>query len=307
MTVAVSAEDEVGVQSTLAWISDTPTPTVVRTYAERWVLAGWLAHPTVPAGSVASLLEAPQHQHLAETPLGAIIAARGSNKPSPPRPLADLALATELALQQAAADRDREQAEWATRKQKAITDLGSDDPISLLLERSRRSLTPSSVDDGAAGGALLSFAASRWVGVCPEQPCRGLDRVEMMQSAGTWSEEIAPLASVWRVVALKESLDTMDVGKDTVLFPSALIDLVDALLGTGGGPLDAGILRRRRPDSTVWLVLGRAVGVEGTVDWAGVREALGRHLLSETERALATIKSPRMRTDLERIRRRAIP
>ncbi|HHO52342.1 MAG TPA: hypothetical protein ENK18_16090 [Deltaproteobacteria bacterium] len=220
---------------------------------------------------------------------------------------AALLRATQLALHRAAADRDREQAAWAELLTAESEALGGTDPISILLERARSQLTPAATDDRAAGAALLALSAQRWIEQCPSEPCAGIDRVETMAAAGRWHSSIAPLAATWQVVALKEALDTLEVGHDTALFPTAIVDLVDALLGTGGGPLDARILRKQRPDPGVWLSIARAVGTEGVVDWEGAREALGQHLLAETQRAEELVSDPELRLHLERIHRRAIP
>ena len=285
-----------------------PTATGVRDYADRWVLESWLVHPTVPLQVLAPLLDAPQYDGLRQTPMGQLVHRRALGQTGPTDDgLADLTRATRLALQQAAADRDSEQAAWAEVRRTEAEALGVAEPIGFLLERARARLTEVAGDDRAAGGALLALTAHRWVGDCASTPCLGVDRVETITSAGRWHPDLAPLSAAWRVIALKESLDTLEVGHDTVMFPAAVVDLVDALLGTGGGPLDGRILQKRRPDAGVWLALSRAVGTEGVVDWEGARAAIGAHLLAETDEALALVADPQMTEDLTRIRKRAIP
>ena len=304
---AVNA-DLVAPRPAMAWIATSPTPALLRVYADRWVLQGWLADPSVPVEVVGPLLAAPQYDALGDTPLGTLLSARASGATGEvDEGVVDLARATELALQQAAADRDREQAAWADARAAAKKELGTEDPIAFLLERARSRLTSAAADDRALGGALLAFSAQRWTGTCEQAPCIGIDRVEAMTFAGRWSPEIEALAAAWRVIALKESMDTLDVGHDTALFPSALVGMVDALLGTGGGPLGAQLLRKGRPDSQVWLELGRAVGEDGVVDWEGTRVAVGRHLQGVVTRTLALDPPDAMRASLERIGRRAIP
>lgn len=294
----------------MAWLSGPQGgDTEIRAYADRWVLQGWLTDPHIPLEVLQPLLSAPQYDGLSKTPTGALVLARAraSDAPVPEAGHADLLRATQLALHRAAADRDREQAAWAALLASESEALGSDDPIGTLLERASTQLTQAAADDRAAGAALLALSAHRWAGDCPSQPCTGLDRVETMAAAGRWHPSVAPLAATWQVIALKEALDTLEVGHDTALFPGAIVDLVDALLGTGGGPMDARVLRKQRPDPSVWLSVSRAVGTEGVVDWEGAREALGQHLLSETQRAGELIEDPELKLHLERIQRRAIP
>jgi hypothetical protein len=128
-----------------------------------------------------------------------------------------------------------------------------------------------------------------------------------MQFASRWSPRIAPLAATWSVIALKESIDSLEVGRDTALFPEAILDLSDALLGTGGGLLEMEILRRRRPEPQVWLTVARAVGDEGITDWEGVRIALGHHLAAEARRAGALVEDAEWKAILERVEKRAVP
>lgn len=280
----------------------------VRAYGDRWVLASWLHAPGIPLDAVGAALSAPMYDGLAQTPTGALVTARFEKRDGPVEPHLDhLGRATLLALHRAAADRDKEQAEWATMKAAASAELDTHDPITLLLQRARVGLTDGAVDDRAVGGALIAIGALRWMDTCPDVPCEGLDRVETFRAAGQWSEVIAPLAATWRVIALKEALDTMDVGHGTVLFPKAILSLADALVGTGAGPLEAQLLMKRSPDGAVWLSLGRSVGAEAVTDWQGTRVALGAHLERISREALASNPPTSLVPLLERVASRAIP
>jgi hypothetical protein len=295
----------------LDWLSgEQPLETRTRAYAERWTLAGWLDAPGVNIGPAGSALGAPMYDGLSDTPMGVLVASRARGDQGDEAAIAsaldDLRTATRWALQEAAADRDTEQAAWAATKAEAKEALG-DDPIDALLARARSALEPAGGRPEAVGGALLAHAGRRWRGTCSDAPCVGLDRVDTMAAAARWGPEVAPIAHVWQVIALKDALDTMDVAHDTVMYPRGALALVDAVLGTGGGPLEDQVLRKRSPDEGVWLVLARGVGVEGVTSWDGARAALGAHLQQEAQRAKAELDDPEMASYLDRIAARAIP
>ncbi len=276
-------------------------------YGERWVLEGWLTSPAVPVAVPAEALAAPQYDALRTSPAGRLIVARAERRAADATvALADLRRATVLALTRAAADRDAEQGAWADLKRQVAEEVGDQDPIGELLERAEAGLAADAGADRSAGGAVLAIAALRWIDRCPDEPCGGLDRVEQMAAAGRWDPEIRKLAAIWRVVALEEVVATLDSGRDTALFPEAAADLADALIGTGGQPLEVQVLRKSRPDAGVWLSVGRAVGEDGTTEWDAARVALGRHLQRVADEAAAS-SDDEARPLLERIARRAVP
>jgi hypothetical protein len=302
-------EDPTLPRGPLDWLLDQGGDAAVRAYGDRWVVYGWLSDPAIPAGAVRDALAAPPYDGLRESEAGRLLFARatGQKEVDPASGLDDLRWATGLALQRAAADRDSEQTAWAKTKEEAAAQVGAAEPVEALLKRSFDHLVQGAGDDAAAGGALLASAALRWTDQCRSGPCTGLDRVETMQFASRWGDEVATLSAVWQVVALKESIDTLEVGRDTAMFSEALLDLSDALLGTGGGPLEMEMLRRRRPDPHVWLTVARAVGDEGITDWDGVRVALGHHLAAEARRAASLVEDAEWKGMLERIDKRAVP
>lgn len=289
----------------LAWLGPGDPRRLAATYAERRVMIGWLDGPGLPLAAVADALDAEMFDAVRQTAHGRLVHARGDGAAGPADAgLADLRRATHLALVQAAADRDAEQTAWAAARAEAATALGADDPVEHLLARATDGLTAAAGDDRAAGGALLALSAGRWLGACDTPPCGGIDRVEAMTAAGRFSPEIDALARVWRTIALKSALDGLDVGVDTVMFPRVLVDLTDALLGTGAGPLDTLTVRRKAEEPGLWLALGRSVGAEATTDRVQARAALGQHLAREARRAAETA-SPEDKPLLERIAQRA--
>jgi hypothetical protein len=280
----------------------------VLAYGDRYVLTGWLDGPRIPVAAAAKALEAENYDPLRATALGNLLTARATGaSASPDEGLADLQRATALALERAAADRDKEQAAWSDRRKAVAAELSlpaDADPVAALLQRAAERLTAAGADDRAAGGALLAIHAARLSPKCAEPPCRGPDRVDGITAAGRWHPDVAALARVWRVVALKGAVDAMDVGHDTVMYPEAAIDLVDALIGSGVGPLDASLLRRERGDPALWLAIGRASGADAALDWPGARAAVGKHLAQEAEKA-ASGAEPASAAFLKRIGERA--
>ena len=115
--------------------------------AERRVLLGWLASPTIPLEPVAAAMDPGLQGRLMEAPAGRLILARASGttaQEAGDRVRALLHRATTLALREAAADADKEQAAWRVELEALRTELGSPDPIGVLLagalraHRSRR-------------------------------------------------------------------------------------------------------------------------------------------------------------------------
>jgi hypothetical protein len=284
-------------------------PDCIRAYGDRWTAQSWLFDPSLDLGAVATALEQPLYSALGDTPTGRLISsrARGATDTDSESGLLDLERATHLALNRAAADRDSEQAAFADFKAEEAEALGMADPEIELLRTAVEKLTAAAAADDAAGGALIALGAQRIRGGCTHAPCTGIDRVEAISAAQAWGVRPARVAKIWRVIAMKDALDTMDVGHETVLFPTAMVSLVDALLGTGAGPLDLELMRRRVPEPAVWLDLARATGVEGITDWDGAKSALGSHLARLAEEALASVEHESNRELLERIKRRAQP
>ncbi len=303
-----SGNEETLPRRPLEWlVGAEPIPPVVRNVAERWVLTAWLRGPEIPVEVIGPQMKTPLYDGLSQTPTGKLVLARVSNASGPTEEgLEALRIATRLALTRAAADRDSEQADWSATKKEAAAKVGSDAPVAGYLKLALGPLTAGGGNETAAGGALVAIGASRWEDSCAIQPCIGLDRVETMRAAEAWGN-IRCDAKAWQVIALKESLDTMDVGHDTVLFPRAMVDLADALIGTGAGPLEAQLLRRRTPDPAVWLALGRAVGTEAVTDWDGARVALGGHLEALAREAQDACDDSELEPLFERTIRRAVP
>ena len=293
----------------LAWLSpDTAAlPDALYAYGERWVLEAWLDGPAIPLAPVASLLHADAYDTLALGPIGRLIQARADGlRADPTAALADLDRATLLALTRAAADRDAEQTAWRDLRKAAADELGVDDPVSALLQRAAAGLTADAGNARSAGAALLAIAADRLDGSCLDAPCVGLDRTSLITRAGAWDTQLQRRARVWRVIALKDAIDGMEAGHETVRFNPSLVDLVDALLGTGAFEPPASLLARRTAEEAAWTQLGAMTGDASPKTWADARAILGLQLARETSSALEISDQP-SRPLIERIARRAHP
>ncbi|MDP6945784.1 MAG: hypothetical protein QF464_16660 [Myxococcota bacterium] len=288
------------------WLGGGDDPRQVRAYADRWVLSGWLDAPNIPVHAAAEGLGGPQYALLSESPTARLILARAASADADPSPAwDDLAHATLLSLTRAAADTDAELGAWADQKADEAEALGAN-PVKVLLDRAFEGLIADAASDRSAGAALLVIQAHRWGGTCAWTPCEGVDRSAAMTAAGRWHPEVRTLARVWQVIALKDALDSMDVGHDTVLFPKAMTLLIDALNGLGAGPLDVRLLRWNRPDPSAWEALGVAVGREATTDWDTVNLGLGGFLQDEARAVAKATEDPEMKSLLERIATRAL-
>lgn len=284
-----------------------PLPQALRAYGDRWVLEGWLDGPGIPLGPIRDALAATPYDDLRASALGQLVVARADGRSGDPvAGLADLRQATALALQRAAADRHAEQGAFSDARRAAGEALGTDDPVRFLLQRAAARLTAAGADPRAAGGALVAITALRLQRTCERAPCSGLDRTATLARGEAWSDDLADVARAWRVIALKDAIDSMDVGHDTVVFERALVDLVDALAGTGAPPLRASLLTHRAPEPEVWAVLGAAVGDPTPSTWDDLRVPLGTHLADEARLALA-VATDDTRPLLDRILRRAVP
>jgi hypothetical protein len=281
-------------------------PEAVRQHGDRWTLLGWLSAPDVPLRPVAEALQAAPYDALRASKLGRLVLARAAGASAPhAQALADLRRATSLSLQRAAADRDKEQAAYADARKAAGDELGTTNPAPLLLDRALEGFIDAAGEEEAVAGALIAYTGLRWLRACDWDPCAGVDRVEVLATVEDWSPKLDDLALTWKVIALKDALDGMDVGHDTVAFSNALVDLIDALVGTGASPVVSSMLARRTADPAVWKALGEAIGVEATT-WEDARGALGQHLRAEAERASKLTTGAEAEL-LTRIARRAVP
>lgn len=277
----------------LTWLAEPDRDTILA-WGDRWVLEAWLDGPGVPLAEVH--LDAFSGGRLLESPWGALVEARARGAVDPDaRDLADLWRATELALQEAAADRDSEQREWHKTRAAVAEELAVEDPVAHLLASSAARLTRDAGTDRSAGAAVLALQALRL-----HADDGGLDRVDGLVAASRWHDDLAPLVQVWRVIALERAIERVDAAHDTALGRRAVADLADALYGTGARPLGGELTRP--PSPPAWGALGRSLGVQST-SWEQLRPATGQVLAHEAE--LAATLRPELAETLRRVARRA--
>ncbi len=293
----------------LDWLEPDPAeaPAAVLRWSERSVLLGWLDAPQLPLKTAAAALKPGVYDRLIDSPTGTLLRARAAGATQPgaaARAQDKLAEATTLALQQVTADRNADQEQWRQTRDRLADNLGPD-PVASLLTQARTTAAAAASEDAAVATALLSHAAERIHGTCPDAPCGGLDRVATLHVAERWDSTQAHTAAVWRVIALKAALDRLEVTRERVGVPGAWGDLSDALLGTGGGSVPQHLLRTRTPTAATWLALSRAAGETDATTWEDCLAALEARLGSLVDDALAQPGgTPETRTLLERTRRR---
>jgi hypothetical protein len=281
--------------SALGWMR----PELRVPYAEQRVLRGWLDGPEIPLAAVSERMRESAFDRLTNSPEGQILHARAHAQPvGEPPSLADLDQLVTLFLEAAAADRDSEQA----RHQEHIAALPSAD-LAVHASTLHQELAPQAAHPNAAGGALLAWEIQRWTDdTC--SGCVGLDRVEGMARASRWDPGLEAMSAVAQVAALKDALDGFEVGLEHQRFRPR--PLLDALTGTGAGPLPGRLLERSRPDSTVWLELSRACAGADSTSQEETLDHLNAWLVSAVDAALALNPSADQVPLLERIRARAL-
>lgn len=295
----------------LEWLGGAPEEARGRILhiAERRTLLGWLDGPDLPTAAAAAALRPGVYDRLRDSPTGALLLAHDAPRNDPAQGeagRASLTRATTLALQAVAADRDIDQVRWRETRERLRDTLG-DDPIASSLADARVQLTADAGRPASAGLALVALTAERIHGTCPDRPCRGLDRVATLDAPARWSAEAEAPAAVWRVIAVKAALDSLEVTRDRVGVPSAWLALADALAGSTGGSVRHALLRTRAPDAATWLELSRLAGGVDATTWDQAQAALNAHLLRLVEAALAYELPPAQRDVLTRIRRRLLP
>ena len=276
--------------------------------SERAVLMGWLVSPDLNVVPAAQALATPAHSRLLETPAGQLLLSRARmDRSQDSAELGRNALhgATALSLAAVAADRDSEQDKLKTRLLQASAKLGgASDPIEELLSRARVGLTADAGDNLSASLALLAIVAERIHGTCPDAPCDGLERTEALAQAAKWSPQAASLAMAWRVVALKQAADTFSASYKRPSFGTSIMDIVDPLSGTGGGPVELSLLRYKTAEPTAILQISRLAGHPSTTDPDETLQAIHARLLSACDAALRARPSPAIAAELRKIHKR---
>jgi hypothetical protein len=284
--------------SPLAWLGET----AARDFGEQWTLKAWLDGPEIDVQPAAEALQAEQFSHLSRHAFGRMIQSRAFHTNSGSSGAIDwMERAGTAALTRVSADRDHEQAAWADQRSALREELNTDEPPDIfMLKRARATMSFDCSTDKACATALAAEAALAWrTGCNGDQTCIGtLDTLNSSERFG------GPYSHIWRVVALKEAIDSMDAGHDTVMFHRAMLRLVEAI-GTGKRPLH--LVRRKQAAPEVWLAVGRMLGTDGVTTWEDTHQLLGQRLQVLCDKALATDLRPEQQNAIQKIRSRAIP
>lgn len=259
---------------------------------ERSVLLGWLDGPGIDSTPASRLLNRPEWARLAENEIGRLLVARAARHSDPvaaSRGAADLADATTLALQAAAARSAAERAAVAVRLEAVRNQLGgAANPIGALLSRAIPALTGDAGNDTSAGFALVAIAAQRWGDECATPPCGGLDRTESWNAAARWGPEPERVARLWQLIALDGARDHLDAAWQRATFPDALVGIVDVLIGLGDPAFDRSLLSRVQPDAAICLAISRAVRAPDATTREGLFEALDTTIRARARASLPT-------------------
>ena len=109
------------------------------------------------------------------------------------------------------------------------------------------------------------------------------------------------------MIVLKNAVDAFEVSWSSPTFANHAPLLADALLGTGAGSVELGLLRHQSAGPSVFLALSRAAGGGDHTDADGTRRALRDRLVVVVDLALEQGPPPETEALLTRIRRRATP
>jgi len=306
-------DEQIYPRDSVAWLqADRPEaiPEALLYMAERRVLLGWLDGPDVPLEAVDLSLQEGLHGRLLGSPAGALVRARARgnrDEAAATQGRAALAKATFLALTEASADRDNEQLAWRDTLESTRSQLHTQKPIAHLLAEARVRLTADAASDRSTGLALVALSAERLRGTCPDRPCTGLGRTATLARGPAWDDEVARTAARWQVIVLKNAVDAFEVSWSSPTFANHAPLLADALLGTGAGSVELGLLRHQSAGPSVFLALSRAAGGGDHTDADGTRRALRDRLVVVVDLALEQGPPPETEALLTRIRRRATP
>ena len=291
-------------QTTTLKSTDTSQGTLL-SMMENWVLLGWLDGPNISLHNLGELLQQPQYGRFADHPTAKLIQSRAANHNALPiRGEDSLRHATLLELTRAAADNDSEIAAWAEKQRVERTKIGGIDPIHYYLTDALKNLTESAGDDSAMANALVAMAGLEWTGFADQHRFHALHRVDVLSAAKRF-DTTNPMVNIWRTIALKEAIDTLDVGRNTSLFEDAVLNLIGVLISTGAGPFHVSVLTHETPSPELWLEIGRGMGAESTTDWERLRRDLGYLLRSQAKRARENISDPAFTKLLLKIESRA--
>ena len=278
-----------GADDDAAWplaSAGTPAVNVLRHLGEREVLRSWLL-TEAPLTPVAEALESTLYDSVREQRLARLIRAAATTDTTDPTPeLQYLMVATRLAVQRAAADRDHEQAAYADARADIRTSMGFERPIRDALAKSFDAALPFAGSAEGRWTAVLSDHLLFYERACEDLPCAVPGRTSHLSQLAGRSPTLDPYIALWKVIAMDRALDGMDLGRKTVRYPWAMMELADVLLGTGAGALNTDLLLHEPDSAEGWSAVSTALDAPHT-SWEATREQLGVHLEALVDDALA--------------------
>ena len=259
-----------------------------RHMATRLVLEAWFDGPTIDLSAPAKALLADAHTRLADSPYGRLLLARAGDFQDPEAAQTGQQFfweASQHALEWAAADDDTTQAVVQARRA-AFREQRGANPAAWNLARAREVLRMNAASNASSGLALVTIAAERLEGSCPDLPCGGLDRVAALTRASRWHADAKAAASVWHVIALKRALDTLEVSLDKPSLYRRLPQIADALAGMNESTIELAFLRHRTPTPGMMLTISRMAGGLPTSDTTQAIESVAERLREACDQAL---------------------
>ncbi len=252
--------------------------------AERAVMLGWLTSPDLPLQPVADAMPEGRYDRLRSRPEGVLILQRSAGATAPDQmdtAYTALHQATALAWTRAAADGvvDQKKAQELGRTMAvALGQPPSTDPLPILLDQAREGFSAHASDATATGLGLVTIAAERISGKCPDAPCVDIGRIATLRQAEAWGADVTPYAHRWRIIAAKDALDqvqsAIDNKRPTYAFPL----IADIMVGETGERIPLSLLLQRSLSPEAVLTVTRGLGApDGTRPEAAV-SALMQHV-----------------------------
>jgi len=225
-----------------------------------------------------------RYDRLRGRPEGVLILQRAAGATAPDQMITArdaLHQATTLAWTRAAADDVVEQQKvqaLARTMAEALGESPSTDPLPILLARAREGFSAHAADPTAAGLALVTIAAERISGRCPDEPCADIGRIATLRQAEAWGPQAAQYAHRWRIIAAKDALDQLSASienkRPTYAFPL----IADVIVGETGERVPLSLLLQRSLSPEAVLTVTRGLGApDGTQPLEAVA-ALSAHV-----------------------------
>ncbi|MBO85521.1 MAG: hypothetical protein CL927_09190 [Deltaproteobacteria bacterium] len=306
-TLPTAPPSEAGDRSLVVWmgsltVSPTPGPSDVRPpldwlapergparqglvhIAERSVMLGWLSGPNIPLQPVADAMVEGRYDRLRDRPEGTLILQRaaGSSHPEKRQEALDaLQLATTLAWTRAAADGvvEQQKAQALARSiAREIAHPSDSDPLPSLLSRAREGFSADASSPASTGLALVTIAAERLVGTCPDAPCADLGRIATLRQAEVWDPEVIPYARLWRLIAAKDALDQVTASVENKRPIYALPLIADLMVGENGERVPLSLLLQRSLSPEAVLTITRGLDAPDGTQPAEAVAALEQHI-----------------------------